>query len=92
MRAMRAAGYETGELPEDGDALIRLLSEGVTNKTGEGRIVRETLSLSEYKGFFESLPKVIQDKVTERWGGAGELILSSKANLSRCRSCALEIS
>ena len=68
MRAMRAAGYETGKIPTDGDALIRLLSEGVTNKTGAGKIVRETLSLSHYNGFFDSLPKVIQGKVTERWG------------------------
>ena len=68
MRAMRAAGYETGELPAGGDALIRLLSEGVTNRTGAGRVVRETLSLNQYKGFFESLPKMIQDRVTERWG------------------------
>jgi cobaltochelatase CobN len=68
MRAMRAAGYETGDLPADGDALIRLLSEGVTNKTGAGRLAREALSLNQYKDFFESLPKVIQEKVTERWG------------------------
>ena len=30
--------------------------------------MRETLSLNEYNSFFECLPKVIQEKVMERWG------------------------
>jgi cobaltochelatase CobN len=68
LRAMRAAGYETGDLPGDGDALIAHLMDGPTNAAHDGRVIRERLSLSDYNGFFESLPKKIQEAVTARWG------------------------
>jgi cobaltochelatase CobN len=69
LRAMAAAGYITGDLPADGDGLIRHLMEGPTNAATDGRVIRETLSLSLYKAFFETLPVQIQDEVLARWGG-----------------------
>ncbi|NKM29423.1 cobaltochelatase subunit CobN, partial [Rhizobium laguerreae] len=68
LRAMRAAGYPVAEIPADGDALIRHLMEGPTNSGSDGKIIRETLSLSRYNGFLESLPNKIQDEVRARWG------------------------
>ncbi|CAN7317272.1 cobaltochelatase subunit CobN [Rhizobium rhizogenes] len=67
LKAMRTAGYQVADLPGDGDALIRHLMDGPTNSDHDGKVVRETLSLSEYKYFFSSLPKQIQDEIVARW-------------------------
>jgi cobaltochelatase CobN len=68
LKAMRAVGYPVADIPADGDALIRHLMEGPTNSGHDGKIIRETLSLSLYNGFLESLPDQIQDEVRARWG------------------------
>ncbi|CAH0341033.1 Aerobic cobaltochelatase subunit CobN [Rhizobium sp. CECT 9324] len=68
LRALAAAGYKVEELPADGDALITALMDGPTNAAHDGRVIREVISLSDYKVFFESLPKQIQDDVSARWG------------------------
>jgi cobaltochelatase CobN len=68
LKAMRAAGYVTGDLPDDGDALIAHLMAGPTNAATDGRVIRETLSLNHYNAFFATLPTLIQGEVTARWG------------------------
>lgn len=68
LRAMTAEGYAVGDVPEDGDALMRYLMAGPTNAAGRDREIRETISLSDYNAFFDSLPKQIQDEVGGRWG------------------------
>ncbi len=68
LKAMRVAGYRVADLPADGDALMRHLADGPTNSGHDGRVVRETLSFSDYKDFFSSLPKQIQDEIVGRWG------------------------
>jgi cobaltochelatase CobN len=68
LSAMKAAGYPVADIPNDGDALIRHLMEGPTNSGHDGKVVRETLSLSRYRAFFETLPKKIQDEIVDRWG------------------------
>ncbi len=68
LRAMQGEGYATGELPVDGDALMAHLMAGPTNAARDGREIRETLSLSDYRRFFATLPKSVQDEVTARWG------------------------
>jgi cobaltochelatase CobN len=68
LKAMRASGYVTGDMPDDGDALINHLMEGPTNAARDGRVIRETLSLSHYNAFFADLPIQIQDEVSARWG------------------------
>ncbi|MBY3234126.1 cobaltochelatase subunit CobN [Rhizobium laguerreae] len=68
LKAMRAAGYPVADIPADGDALIRHLMEGPTNSGSDGKIIRETLSLSRYNSFLETLPNKIQDEVRACWG------------------------
>ena len=68
LRAMQEQDYSVDDLPADGDALMQHLMAGPTNAANDGREIRETLSLSRYKTFFESLPISIQDAVTLRWG------------------------
>ena len=68
LSAMRATGYPVADIPADGDVLIRHLMEGPTNSGHDGKIIRETLSLSRYNAFLESLPDKIQDEVRARWG------------------------
>jgi len=68
LRAMAAAGYAVADLPADGDALIAHLMAGPTNAAKDGREIRETFSLKDYKAFFASLPQSIQAEMTVRWG------------------------
>jgi cobaltochelatase CobN len=68
LRAMRDAGYNVGEMPPDGDALIDHLKAGPTNAAIDAREIRETISLNQYKAVFEKLPVQIQDEVHARWG------------------------
>lgn len=68
LSAMQEAGYPVADIPADGDALIRHLMEGPTNSGHDGKVVRETLSLSLYRTFFESLPAKIQEEICHRWG------------------------
>jgi len=68
LKAMRAAGYAVSDVPADGDQLIQRLMEGPTNSGSDGKLVRESLSLSRYKAFFVKLPKKIQDEIGARWG------------------------
>lgn len=68
MRAMREAGYEVGDLPADGDALMQALMAGPTNAAHDGRVIRERFSVSDYRSFFVDLPKEVQERVTARWG------------------------
>ena len=68
LSAMAREGYAVGEVPADGDALIRYLMAGPTNAASHDREIRERISLNDYKTFFDSLPKQIKDEVTGRWG------------------------
>lgn len=66
--AMAREGYAVGEVPADGDALMRYLMAGPTNSASHDREIRECISLNDYKSFFDSLPKQIKDQVAGRWG------------------------
>ncbi|MBD9372644.1 cobaltochelatase subunit CobN [Rhizobium sp. ARZ01] len=68
LRVMKADGYAVGSLPADGDALMAHLMAGPTNAASDGREIRETISLNQYRCFFESLPRSIQEEVGSRWG------------------------
>jgi len=68
MNALADAGYNVGDIPADGDALITYLQAGPTNAVTDDRELRETISVSQYKDFFLSLPVQIQDEVVDRWG------------------------
>jgi len=69
LKAMAGAGYQAGELPADGDALISALKAGPTNAIRDDRSGGVPLSLQDYQAFFEALDPAIQAAVNERWGG-----------------------
>ena len=72
LRALAAAGYDLGELPADGAALIARLAAGPTNAATAGRTIAETFSRADYEHFFATLPAEMRQAVTERWGAPEE--------------------
>ncbi|MEM9999302.1 MAG: cobaltochelatase subunit CobN [Pseudomonadota bacterium] len=72
VKALAAAGYDVGDAPSDGDALIAHLKAGPTNAAVDGREIRETLSLAAYRSFFAELPAKLGAEVTARWGDPGD--------------------
>jgi cobaltochelatase CobN len=72
LRAMEAAGYRLEGAPADGAALMAALLAGPTNALAgrAARIVSESILLTDYMAFFQSLPRSVQGAVTARWGSA----------------------
>ena len=68
MRAMAEAGYQTGDLPSDGDALVTELKAGPTNALGGRRKEGVVLSAEAYRDFYDRLDPEIRAAVTARWG------------------------
>ena len=68
LKAMAAAGYDIGDLPQDGDALVAQLRAGPTNRSVAGRTGGSALALSDYAAFFATLPAEVRDGVSARWG------------------------
>jgi cobaltochelatase CobN len=69
LRALAAAGYRVGDMPQDGAALIDRLLEGSTNARPQAA-AEETLSFATYSALFASLPQAVQQAVAARWGAA----------------------
>jgi cobaltochelatase CobN len=68
--ALKAAGYEVGDIPQDGDELIKVLTASITNDP-EGRELRpilQSLPGETYQEYFVTLPESIQSSVNQRWG------------------------
>lgn len=68
LKALSDAGYDVADAPRDGNVLIEMLQEGVTNAGSSGRIVRQVLTLEAYTEAFGRLPEGVRAAVTERWG------------------------
>lgn len=81
LQAMQAAGYNIGDLPDSGTALIHelidrcaydniyLTSEQLANAVGR-------VSAAQYQAWFDDLPVEMQQKMTAQWGEApGEAYL-----------------
>ncbi|WP_343560032.1 cobaltochelatase subunit CobN [Kiloniella sp. b19] len=68
LQAMRSEGYALNDLPADGNALVDRIMEGPTNAAVDGRVIRETISLSDYMDFWDRLPEAVRTGITERWG------------------------
>lgn len=70
LRALRDAGYTTGELPEGGDQLMARLVQGVTNDTdaNDHRPAHQSLAMADYLRDFQALPPESQDAVNALWG------------------------
>ena len=67
LRALAGAGYRIADMPEDGEALIRLLLAGPTN-ANPATPAEESLSFADYSAFFATLPPAVQQAVVARWG------------------------
>ncbi|MDD4905425.1 MAG: cobaltochelatase subunit CobN, partial [Methylobacter tundripaludum] len=75
LKAMQAADYNIGELPESGTALIHdlidrcaydntyLTTEQLSHAVGR-------VSATQYQAWFDDLPIEMQDKMTAQWGAA----------------------
>ncbi|WP_309743551.1 cobaltochelatase subunit CobN [Chamaesiphon sp. OTE_20_metabat_361] len=74
LHALKAAGYQVGEIPADSGELIKLLTAGVTNDPeGDGwRKASQSLDGEEYRSHFQTLPIAVQQGIVERWGDVGE--------------------
>jgi cobaltochelatase CobN len=73
LRAMRAAGYDTGDFPEDGDELVhRLIAAGghdvewLTEEQLAGAPAR--VPLAEYESWFAALPSPLRERMVTAWG------------------------
>ncbi|MDT5336834.1 MAG: cobaltochelatase CobN [Mycobacterium sp.] len=85
LAAMRAAGYDIGDVPgveaQDGDALIHALIERggqdpdwLTEEHLAGNPIR--VSAKDYRAWFATLPRGLADPVVEHWGPPpGELFV-----------------
>ncbi len=69
LNALGAAGYRTGDMPQDGALLMERLLAGPTNARPEAP-AEETLSFPEYSAFFDHLPPAMQQRVAAQWGAA----------------------
>ena len=69
LRALQDAGYRLDYLPENGDALIRLLQTAPTNASGTANRQSDALlPLAAYEQHFNALPEQIRKQVEQRWG------------------------
>lgn len=67
LAALDGAGYATGDIPHDGNALIEELQRGPTNAASR-RVASCRLPASRYREIFAALPAKLQAAVTARWG------------------------
>jgi len=70
LSALRSAGYALGSWGGDGQQLVDNLLAGITNNLAkyEQKSSKITLSLRDYKLFFNKLPATLQNAVEQRWG------------------------
>lgn len=69
--ALKTAGYSVGDVPEDGDALVRQLIDSGASWDDEQAAAQTTgmfLSGDEYKIWFSGLPGEARDKIHGAWG------------------------
>jgi cobaltochelatase CobN len=69
LRALREAGYRTGDLPQDAAALMARLLKGPSNARPQAP-TEEMFSFAEYSQFYSLLPPAVQAQVDARWGAA----------------------
>jgi cobaltochelatase CobN len=69
LQSLRAAGYDTGEAPEDGAGLMALMTGSITNDLSS--LAREggvALPLADYEDFLSKVPEQARRIVLDRWG------------------------
>ena len=67
IKALAAAGYRIGDMPDDPHRLIQRLLTGPTN-AAPGRKATETLSFADYSAYLAALAPRVQQAIVERWG------------------------
>lgn len=69
LKALQQQGYAVTDIPENGDELIRQLTQGITNdrELNSIRAISQTLSWQDYHLFFENLPETVQAEMKTRW-------------------------
>ena len=72
LSAMADAGYNVGDAPIAGEALMATMLAGRTNDLGSIDRASEPLSLHDYRAAFARLPDTVRLAVNERWGAAEE--------------------
>ncbi|MBU7440314.1 cobaltochelatase subunit CobN [Paraburkholderia fungorum] len=67
---LRDDGYRVADLPADGDALLKKLTEGVTNDpvVRDLRPALQSLALDDYLLYFNALPAEARQALNARWG------------------------
>lgn len=70
LSSMQDAGFPITDLPDNGDALVNQLLQGVTNdlSTQANRHAFQSVSLEDYQRWFEQIPMVNQQAILSRWG------------------------
>ena len=70
LEALREAGYATGEIPPDSDALMADLTHGITNNLdgNDARSAGQSLAMADYLADFKALPIESQQAVNALWG------------------------
>lgn len=74
LRRMGSEGYDVGDVPENGRALLDELLAGVTNDisgTSSETIASKaigTMDSDEYMGYLDAIPGFNRDDMTDRWG------------------------
>lgn len=72
LKALKQAGYTLSDIPATGDDLIHRLTAGPTNDPeAQHRPIAQSLSLSDYWAYFQTLPPMVQTQLGDRWGDGG---------------------
>ncbi|MDQ8020880.1 MAG: cobaltochelatase subunit CobN [Moraxellaceae bacterium] len=70
LQRLRDDAYVLDALPADGDALMTQLREGITNDPEHWalRPARQSLALTDYLRWFDTLPAANREAIVARWG------------------------
>ena len=70
LRALADAGYPVADIPEDGTSLIKALLGAVTNNPNTLHQLPcwQSMSLEDYRHYFQHIPEENQQAVLDRWG------------------------
>ena len=72
LQALQQQGYTVEDIPQTGDELIQRLTKGITNDPeSKNRPEFQSLSVAEYRQYWETLPDKVRQGITDRWGDVG---------------------
>jgi cobaltochelatase CobN len=70
LQELRRQGYGLDPVPVDGDALMDMLQQGVTNEPDSWHLrpAWQSLDLDSYRHYFAGLPEANRQAIVQRWG------------------------